>query len=266
MQNMPVMFAQMHSGTGSSGFIHKVHRVPVMSSNAYSMKQFVQNGSIGFLEIWIVLAAIQRPADYWRNNHSPRELEARAMENVSGKAAGDAIRAEGGSFNALGTKNTWRGSDAPEWHGNNKFRAVGEGLAVVAAGLGTNYVIDKMLGSGDAQIDDHWHSYLQGPAIAAGLLAPTRSAVAKIGIAAAASTTVSVAEHLFPASAETGTYSTLMKPNYVDSLGMSAAWMLPFAGWKSRALAVGATWAGARALNLVHSFGEPEISLPHIGV
>jgi hypothetical protein len=185
----------------------------------------------------------------------------------------DAIRARGGDFNAAGTNKTWNDNVRPNagkletelttWKGNEgplgKGRAFAEGVGVVAAGLGANYLVDKympnmfgLVGGKDAQMGDHWRSYLQGPAITAALIWPNKSALWKASAAVASTVAIGVAEHMFPEKAN-GSYSKLMQPNWIDSVGMGAAWMLPFANWKSRAIAVGATWGLARGADFLNN-------------
>lgn len=193
------------------------------------------------------------------------------------KAAAELVKTEGGAFKWTGTQNTWqRTTQAAEgavpaagepkvgwaekelgtWRGDNKWRAMGEGVGVVATGLAVNYLVDRGMdklgiGGGDVHPGDHWRSYLQGPAMAASLIFPNNF-VKKVGYTALSVGLITATEHFFPEKPNS-TYSAVMKPNWMDSLGMGAAWMLPFTNWKSRAMAVGGAWALGRGLNIVDS-------------
>lgn len=200
-------------------------------------------------------------------------VTASQAEIAAAQQVRDAIRARGGDFNIMGTNKTWTDAVPPgsnglkaelsTWKGNEgpfgKGRAFAEGVGVVSAGLAATWAVDKFMpnmfgvvGGQDAKMGDHWRSYLQGPAIAASLLAPNKSTLWKVSAATASTVAIGVAEKFFPEPAN-GSYSKLMQPNWVDSVGMGAAWMMPFASWKSRAMAVGGAWALARGADFLNN-------------
>lgn len=200
-------------------------------------------------------------------------VSASQAEIAAAQQVRDSIRARGGDFNIMGTKKTWTDAVPPgsnglkaelsTWKGNEgpfgKGRAFAEGVGVVSAGLAANWAVDKFMpnmfgivGGQDAKMGDHWRSYLQGPAIAASLLAPNKSTLWKVSAATASTVAIGVAEKFFPEPAN-GSYSKLMQPNWIDSFGMGAAWMMPFASWKSRAMAVGGAWVIARGADFVNN-------------
>jgi hypothetical protein len=119
-----------------------------------------------------------------------------------------------------------------------------------------------VVGGHDAKAEDHWRSYLQGPAIAAALLAPNKSTLWKVSAAALSTAGIGVAEKFFPENAN-GSYSKLMQPNWIDSVGMGAAWMMPFSSWKSRAVAVATTYGIARGADFLNNVVG--IHVPGIG-
>lgn len=194
--------------------------------------------------------------------HNRQQLE--AME-----ASRAAVRERGGDFNWRGTNKTWQDNVRPgagkleteltTWRGDSKMRAMGEGLAVASAGLVVNYAVDKympnmfgLVGGHDAKPEDHFRSYLQGPIIAAALLAPNKSTLWKISAAGLTTAGVGIAEKFFPEKAD-GNYSKLMQPNWIDGVGMPAAWMMPFGSWKNRAIAVATTYAVARGADFLNN-------------
>jgi hypothetical protein len=182
-----------------------------------------------------------------------------------------ALRAKGGNFNVAGTTKTWTDRVRPgaggveteltTWNGQNKWRAAGEGIAIVSTGLAVNYAVDKFapnimgwVGGKDAELPTKHNFWLQGPAVAAAMLWPNKNFVWRLGMTAGSVALTSAIDWAAP-SAPSATYSRLMQPNWGDALGMSAAWMMPFGSWKGRAIAVGTAWAGARALNALEGVG-----------
>lgn len=187
------------------------------------------------------------------------------------------LRQKGGNFKITGSEKTWTDSVRPgagkaetqltTWNGTNKWRAAGEGVGIVTAGLAANYAVDKfmpnilgLVGGADAKLPQKQQFYLQGPGVAAALLWPNKNPVWRAGAVAATVGLTTAIDWVAP-QAPNATYSKLMQPNWGDALGMSTAWMLPFSNWKARALAVGTAWAGARALNAI----DGVLPVPGIG-
>ncbi len=199
-----------------------------------------------------------------KNQFKATQAELLAVEE--GMAA---LRAKGGNFNKWGTTKPWvdrvrPGASALEtelttWHGTNKWRAAGEGIGIVATGLAVNYAVDKFMpdimgivGGQDSHLFSKQQYYLEGPAIAAALILPSKSLPKRLCTVALAVGAAEVWNHVAPGPPN-ATYSRLMQPNWGDAAGMSAAWMLPFGSWKGRAVAVGGAWLGARGLNALDS-------------
>jgi hypothetical protein len=206
-------------------------------------------------------------------------VQQNADEIAAATAARDGVRARGGDFGPTGGVKPWKDNIRPgagkveteltTWNGQSRLRAMAEGVGVVSAGLAATWLVDKyvpnmfgVVGGKDAKMEDHWRSYMQGPAIAAALLWPNKSTTWKVSAAVASTVAIGVAEKFFPEK-NNGTYSKIMQPNWVDAVGMSAAWMMPFASWKNRAMAVGGAWALARGADFLNNVvGVP---IPGIG-
>jgi len=115
--------------------------------------------------------------------------------------------------------------------------------ATLAAGYGLDYLGSKMFGYDQPKLD-YARAGVDGIAVPLILLSnmPARY---KFGLAATTFIGNHVSEML-GASPQSAQYSTLFRPNWVDSVGVTAAAMLPVDG-KTKALAVGGAWLAARA-------------------
>ena len=151
------------------------------------------------------------------------------------------------------------------WRGDKWSNSIGEGLAVGAVALAGDYAVDKfapnilgLVGGHDQRTFSKRDYYLEMPALAAAMILP-KNTMSKIGWTA---TTVAVnglmnwGGNLLPGAlgqGPPGEYSKLMAPNWVDSFGMAAAWMMPAKSPMARLGAVGGAWALGRGADFLNN-------------
>jgi hypothetical protein len=214
---------------------------------------------------------------------------ASATERIAGaKVQAEVIEANmanlkkgiGSEFNFLGTaKNSawktmvkedadalsrWKGN----WRGNEWRHKLGEGVFIASLGLATNYALDLALTKNDQKLKEDPRFYFEGPAVAAALCLGnkasmwTRGSLVVGSVLAERFVAPSFMKSMGVNPNEVGQYSAVFQPNWIDAVGMSAAWMMPFRseGWRFGAV------IGAWALGRVASYVTVNDILPVPGI
>lgn len=151
---------------------------------------------------------------------------------------------------------------AGEWRGNNWSNKIGEGLAIGAGILATDHFIDNVVFGNDQKAFAKRDYFLEGPAMAAGILIPKNPWV-KVGTTVGLYGAAKIANWAMPGEGPSANYSMIMKPNYIEAIATGAAWMMPFKGPAKRGVALGTAWLLGRGANLANE-GLEAAGLPII--
>lgn len=166
-------------------------------------------------------------------------------ENAAAGEEADILRRAGGR---------WRGAEL-RWK-------VGEGILVASSALALDYGIDKLMGTDQNTIPNQKY-WLEGPAMAVAFCAPKMNTMMRVGVVATAIGLEKVGiPYIMPSLEKSyplmGEYSKVMQPNWIDAVGMSTAWMMPFKSQGARLKALGGAYAAGRVADIaVNYFDAP---------
>jgi hypothetical protein len=174
------------------------------------------------------------------------------------------LKAGASTFDFWGTKrgawNYAEGSNSAEnivkeWRSDKWCHKIGEGVAVGGAALAADWLGDRMLGH-EQNTFTRPSYYLEFPVVSAALLYPAGSMARKLAVTTAAVLVGKTLDDTLPAAV--GNCGELMRPNWIDAFGTSAAWTLPWSSSKARILGITGAWMAGRAGNIAaHLFHVP---------
>lgn len=183
----------------------------------------------------------------------------------------DNIRNGGSKFDFFGTnRGPWNNAESDncnwvkkassEWRGDRWCNKIGEGVAIGGAALAADYFADKLLGH-DQQTFSRPSWWLEYPAVTAAVLWPGSNGLTKTALTAGSVVVAKLMDDRLPLP--DANYSAAMQPSWIDSVGMSMAWMIPWTSTKARLSALVGAYTLGRLANLAHSWMH--VPIPGIG-